>query len=111
MSDKQGFTVNRVNLIIGMIISLSVIAGSLIGCGVWITSVQRDIADLNLKVATVMADVERIRTEGTKLSQENRSNLLVFTTELSHIKTSLEKNDKDHEKIINSLEKLNSKNN
>lgn len=77
----------------------------LIGIGVWISAVQKDIVQVKLDILTANVSVERLRTEGTRLSQSQQTNISVIQNTLEHIKSGLDENKVAHEKIMAAIEK------
>ncbi len=103
-SSKIILSTGKVTFWIGIIASLCVVSASLIAAGAWVTVVQTDIATLRVKVADIELGLERLKQDGTKLSQNNSAELKVLTAEYNHIKEGMEKNDKAHEAIMNKLD-------
>ncbi|MFA5381912.1 MAG: hypothetical protein WC356_02015 [Candidatus Micrarchaeia archaeon] len=80
------------------IVILGSFAVSLIGIGAWITSVQKDIATLNLKI-------EDIRNDGSKLAQASDVKLQIMATQFGYVQESLVKNTEEHKTILATMEK------
>lgn len=81
------------------------IVSLLISIGVWISAVQKDIVQVKLDILTASVTVERLRTEGTKLSQAHQTNISVIQNTLEHIKSGLDDNKIAHEKIMAAIGK------
>jgi hypothetical protein len=104
----------KVTFWVGLAASFLVMASALVTAGVWATTVQTDITSLRVKIgdnemklekyrAETSIALEKLRQDGTQVSQGNTSNLKVLDVKYEYIIKALEQNIKDHERIMAEL--------
>lgn len=94
-------------------ISLSIVVGSFIATVVTAVmsygEIKTNIAMLDAKYIALSVEVERIKTEGTRLAQTNTSQIAIYQIQQEYIKTALTENAVAHKEILEALKEFNKK--